>query len=58
MKKYEYLLTYSQEGQEYYKWFASEAEMDQFIDENDFVSVNEGVHIKDCEVIRGFKKKC
>lgn len=57
MKKYEYLLTYNQEGQEFYKWFTSEEEMDRFIDEDDSVLVNEGIHIKDCEVIRGFWKK-
>ena len=57
MKKYEYLLTYSREGQEFYQWFASEEEMDRFIDEDDSVLVNEGIHIKDCEVIRGFRKK-
>ncbi len=57
MKKYEYLLTYNQEGKEYYKWFPSEAEMDRFIDENASITVNEGIHIRDCEIVRGFWKK-
>lgn len=57
MVSYNYLLTYIKEGQEQYKWFASEKEMDRFIDNDPELTVNEGVHIKDYEVIRGFRRK-
>ena len=57
MVSYNYLLTYIKEGQAHYKWFDTEKEMDQFIDNDPNLSVNEGVHIKDFEVVRGFKRK-
>lgn len=57
MDKFEYLLTYSVEGKDLYKWFQTEKEMDEFIDKNDYVEVNLGIHIKDCEILRGFKRK-
>mgnify|MGYP003438050061 CR=1 FL=1 len=57
MVSYNYLLTYKKDGEEHYKWFATEKEMDQFIDNDPEVSVNEGVHIKDFEVVRGFKRR-
>ena len=57
MVSYNYLLTYEKNGLPHYKWFATEKEMDQFIDGDPSVSVNEGVHIKNFEVVRGFKRK-
>mgnify|MGYP003515619781 CR=1 FL=1 len=57
MLTYNYLLTYTQDGQERYKWFATEEEMDHYIDNNREISVNEGVHIKEYEIVRGFKRR-
>lgn len=55
MRKYSYLLTYSKDGQELYRWFLSEQEMDNFIDSDSSIEVNEGIHIKEAETVRGFK---
>ncbi|WP_019241464.1 MULTISPECIES: hypothetical protein [Bacillus] len=57
MRNNPYLLTYSKDGVSYFKWFATEMEMDQFIDNNEGIEVNEGIHIKDSETIRGFRRK-
>ncbi|WP_154663045.1 hypothetical protein [Bacillus massiliigorillae] len=54
MRKNPYLLTYSKDGQDYYKWFASEQEMDAFIDGDQTIKVIEGLHIKESETVRGF----
>ncbi|MGM9923147.1 MAG: hypothetical protein ACI35R_02715 [Bacillus sp. (in: firmicutes)] len=57
MRTNPYLLTYSQEGEQHYRWFATEQEMDAFIDQDSSIKVNEGIHIKDSETIRGFKMR-
>lgn len=57
MNKYLYLLTYTKQGSDYYRWFSTEKEMDDFIDSDAEINVKEGIHIKQCEVIRGFRRR-
>ncbi len=57
MRKNKYLLTYTKEGSEYFKWFETERDMDQFLDDHNEVTVIEGVHLIQSETVRGFRRR-
>lgn len=55
MREKPYLLIYNRGGEHEFKWFRTEQEMDQFIDENSHIDIIEGIFLRQAETIRGFK---